>query len=183
MRTERRCRRFRLLDAMILVAAAAVGAALVRAFLNSGYETTRFFGPDGREDWIAGRYHIKEFGAIVLGTATLAVLVLRFLPPRPGLRRVFRQPGTAGMIAVVVTSLADAVFGEIINLRSPSSLDWPQYSDILALRGGPTVAAVWLTLWLTRARRPEPGWIDRLGRAVGFGWIALYASWFTTTLF
>ncbi|MFO0955968.1 MAG: hypothetical protein U0800_00720 [Isosphaeraceae bacterium] len=37
---------------------------------------------------------------------------------------------------------------------------------------GLTVAAVWLVLALSGRWRPEPSWIDRLGRLVGAAWIA-----------
>ncbi len=35
------------------------------------------------------------------------------------------------------------------------------------------VVAVWGTMALARRWRPEPGWIDRAGRVIGWLWIAL----------
>ena len=34
------------------------------------------------------------------------------------------------------------------------------------------MAGSWLTLSLNRRWRPEPTWLDRLGRALGLYWIA-----------
>ena len=42
----------------------------------------------------------------------------------------------------------------------------------------PAVAAAWLGLALSRRWRPEPGWIDRVGRLIGVLWLlTLYFDW------
>jgi hypothetical protein len=38
------------------------------------------------------------------------------------------------------------------------------------------VAGAWLILLLAGWWRPEPSWIDRLGRVLGLGWIVLSLS-------
>jgi hypothetical protein len=48
---------------------------------------------------------------------------------------------------------------------------------------GFAVAGAWLALALGGRWRPEPSWIDRLGRAVGWLWIAaLMVNWFRLAL-
>ena len=37
---------------------------------------------------------------------------------------------------------------------------------------GQAVIAPWLLLWLGGHWKPEPSWIDRLGRVLGWGWLA-----------
>ena len=40
---------------------------------------------------------------------------------------------------------------------------------------GALVTGVWLAQCLGRRWRPEAGWIDRLGRGLGFAWIVSFA--------
>jgi hypothetical protein len=40
-------------------------------------------------------------------------------------------------------------------------------------RNGYAVAAAWLTLAIGRRWRPEPTWVDRSGRAIGFFWLLM----------
>jgi len=43
----------------------------------------------------------------------------------------------------------------------------------LSYNGGLLVGGGWFALLMARAWRPEPTWPDRLGRAIGCGWITL----------
>lgn len=43
-----------------------------------------------------------------------------------------------------------------------------------AIMGGAAVIAAWVLLALSGRRRPEPGWIDPLGRTLGVMWVVLF---------
>lgn len=51
-------------------------------------------------------------------------------------------------------------------LPTPTGFCWQLAQDV-----GPWVAAVWLGAVLLRRWRPEPTWLDRLGRGLGLAWI------------
>ena len=129
-----RCRRFTLLDAMVLVAATAAGLAVG---LSTRSEPFHFRGgatPFGEwpslepVDFSGGLLQWKtyrETHMLLTGIAyqampltfpwTLAVLALRLRRPRPSLRRLAHQPGFAACVAVAVMSVAGAL-GEISSL-------------------------------------------------------------------
>jgi hypothetical protein len=90
-------RKFSILDAMILVAASALGLALIR-FL---YATGRYLSM-GRPWYAFVAQYTVEATVPFLITWTLAFLVLRLRQPRPRLRRLLRQPGMVACGAAVV---------------------------------------------------------------------------------
>ena len=70
---------------------------------------------------------------------------------------------------------------------------WPgavrfQYDPLCTMLGGMSshaglvVAGAWLALFLTRAWRPEPAWVDRAGRAIGWFWILAGVHFFLLPL-
>jgi hypothetical protein len=90
-----------------------------------------------------------------LATLTVAVLVMRLRRPRPPLRKLVRLQGTAACLM----ALSSAIFLPLVDAsrdRTP-----------LIVAG----AWAWLGLKETGFWRPEPTWIDRLGRALGWAWI------------
>jgi hypothetical protein len=175
-------RKFTLFDAMVLIAAAAIALLPVRLFLSA-------FA--GLSESLSLAYRIVEFAfvadALVCPLAlslSLAVFVLRLRKPRPGLPRVFRQPGMAACTAVLVYCLlfliatlislflsyfASGLFLNHMFLQFNFAI-WLLVLPMSMM--GITVAAVWILLWLIGAWRPEPSWIDRAGRAVGIYWVA-----------
>ena len=145
-------RTFTWLDAIALVSATALGGWWVAS-------TWYFDSFDSIADMIPC---FPEMSLPPLTAWTLAVVALRLLPPRPLLRRVVRQPGAAasGAVAAVFTlANIDGFGGPIPDIS-------PEQSAI-------AVAIVWGLLRAGRACRPEPSWIDRLGRAIGLSWILL----------
>ncbi len=159
-------------DAMILVAGVAVGLALNRDDpklwdrLSSLPETWAY-------SWLW--FLLAKSFALGLVPISLAYLVIRLRRPRPPLRRLILQPGTAACAAVVIVTALDVVAWSIYWRGDPARLTriihryWNLYGDRPAL----AVAVTWLGLWLSRRWRPEPGWIDRLGQAIGMMWIVL----------
>lgn len=153
------CRKFTLADIMILVAASAAGLALARTVLKTQNSPWYFAYPMG-----AG-------SPIVLGL-TVGLLVIRLRKPRPAARRLFRQPGAAASLVALASVAVWSVFlGIAAGSGNPDrGLDGFSYVGFSA---GPAVLGAWILLGITQTGRREPGWIDRLGLALGCAWIAL----------
>lgn len=159
--------RFTLLDAMILVAGAAVSAAIARSFLLK----TNFY--PGRLIAIEGAY-ILSASHVLLGW-TLAVLACQaWRRGRLG-RRVARWPGTAACLAVFVVASFNLMYAWTVSLaRSDSARIFLAVSLARPHTMASAVAVVWCVLLVSGRWRPARAWPDRLGRAVGWAWIALY---------
>jgi hypothetical protein len=127
-------------------------------------------------------------GYLILFGISQTVLLLAFLPPRPSLRRLMRQPGFVAGLAVAFSLLNPAMtlVGRLVlgllpapAMRLGSFETWIR--STLAMISyptelGPLVGLAWLVQWLAGIRRPEPAWIDHVGRFVGWSWIVLYVS-------
>jgi hypothetical protein len=170
------CRRFSSGDAMVAIVAVALSLTVARVllpFFQRGLSGVPFKKLSSLSDWreyLATRPEVA--GAIVVFTSlglivllvvgSLAFVLMRLRRPRPPLGRVLLQPGMVAAeaaLAGVVVGLGLAV------------------SDIAAIYGmlalSSAVPLAWAALALAGWWRPEPGWIDRLGRAVGIGWCLL----------
>jgi hypothetical protein len=171
---------------MILVAATATGLALARQTLELGpifaESPPRTLAYNVMQ---AIRYTLLA-GLPFLLTWTPALVVIRLLPPRPSLRRVARQPG---FVACVVASLALCICcihaasmlakGKI-QVSTMSASAYLMLTNFVTDSFGDTVTGytpevgfavggAWLAQVLNGCWRPNPGWIDRAGRALGFG--------------
>lgn len=125
-----------------------------------------------------------------VATWTPALWIIRMRRPRPRWRRSIRQPGLAatsvGLLVLAIVFAADL-------LRWSAS--WVSHSGGLptlqeawfAIRNAcdaglegtvHAVPATWLIMILGGWWRPERSGIDRLGRALGVGWIVLMAAEF-----
>jgi hypothetical protein len=186
-------RRFRLIDAMILVAATALGCfitvSIVREQCLSGGWS---IGLDEGGDQVSGgginQAAVEDLLLVgTLGIAwlsfpffaiwTLAMIPLRFISPRPRLRRMVRQPGAMAMIAAgvgiaiagihvatIFVALGSGVLGDsvLIMVVMGGAMSYP----------GLAVFVTWMTLLAGRRWRAEREWVDRLGRVFGAYWIA-----------
>jgi hypothetical protein len=174
---------------MILTVAAAAGLWVNR--LNWLAFVDRWRNPVDAHDTLE---HILDLVAPHLAAGTIAVLVVRMRSPRPPLRRLVRQAGTvACMVALAVllviacwvgmtTAMGRAVeFSEhaiianaVVHSRGSFAL-YPVTGRNLVIyadRVGFAIAGAWLSLWLSGRWRPEPTWVDRLGRALGWLWLS-----------
>ena len=122
---------------------------------------------------------------LILGS--LSVLWLRFRNPLPIKRWLFWQPGasacavaSAGLSVAIVLFLAMHYRVYLSGVRPPSFV-WrqivedlmPEHLTAAATAIGYGVAGTWIALVSRRRWRPEPGWVDGLGRIVGVGWIVM----------
>jgi hypothetical protein len=192
-------RKFLLSDAIVLVAATAVGLTVAKPY----YETMKLLdweppiadaGPFS--GYIRGLWGCLVLAAPFAMAGALAVFALRLRRPRDRWRRLVRQPGlVAGLMAAVVLAWRFAGFATmcvrligatnlgILNVRygalSGAVGGWPPNNllfetdhilDTMATIGV-AVAASWLILLASGRWRAEPSWIDRAGRAFGWFWI------------
>jgi hypothetical protein len=184
-------RRFTLLDAMIVVATVALALAATR-WKYAGFAW--FWGLD-REGWTPGAVlrrtvTVAAFALPGLFAATLAVVLARLARPRPPLRRVALQPGSAACATALLAIAAEAVAYAARQAyywlgRGKFLEDFRRWLDYMGVLGafttevlirstyavGYAVAATWVVLALGRRCRPERSWIDRAGRAVAVAWI------------
>jgi hypothetical protein len=159
-------RRFTLLDAMVLVAATALGMAVSRAMHAA--LPAHFF----QRNII---YRVFPY----LVSTTFGLLALSLRQPRPKLRRLMTRPGAAACVTPSLALVATAATTALQYLTA-SGWTWsnPPFLATWASnsREGPpfAVASAWAMLALTSRWRARPSWIDRLGRLLGLGWIAMY---------
>jgi hypothetical protein len=192
-------RPFGLTDAMLLVVAVAVALSVNRADWRDSFYWSLVNSYDS----------IKTFLILALphvAAITVALVAIRMRKPRPALRRLARHPGAvacmvalAALLLVVVWAATIAATGRILEYhqhvdRLPNggghgvggSLRYPDAGRWLTVYGdrvGFSVAGAWLSLVLAGRWRPEPTWIDRFGRAVGWLWLSLtVALWLRSLL-
>lgn len=173
------CRAFRLSDAMILLAGTALALAggshflpLLADIFGQLCREAAAHGGDLPNNWSvfwaathdslrnAVWYGFQVAGAFLLGL-TPAFLVIRLRRPRPPLRTLVRQPGMMAALAIV--------FGLF---WGTGGLLWLLPGKVDAFTAAPTaaggaVAVSWIVLALARSWKPEAGWVDRIGRALG----------------
>lgn len=163
---------------MILTAATAVGFGLMRLCLPRRWGG---LSPHSLREWTSATAGVGTLAW------TLAFVPLRLMRPRRPLDRLMCQPGMAACSAaavVIIVSIA-ARFLTWVNARIVSPQRPRLFGNFLnnfgyvyALPIGPAVAATWFALILSGRWRPERGWIDRLGFAIGVFWIVfVFFQW------
>jgi hypothetical protein len=173
-------RRFTVGDAMILVAAAAVGTLAIRGTLPdlSSLESQLNTAPSPG----MRRFLTLQFGlsAVIpyLATLTPAVVIMRLRQPRPSLRRVGRQPGSIACTVATVAMAIEALWIASLLARGSGCINASTVFVGYAQQVSFAVVGGWVTLALSGRWRSEPGWIDRIGRILGVIWIGITAlSW------
>jgi hypothetical protein len=191
-------RRFQLADAMILLAATAMGfgvmLSIARVAKRSPY------------DWFAELISQKPWYDLVAGSGKFTVLALLTMPlvmmvtlallpiwlvgTRRRFRQLARRPGLmascASSLAMVFLALPVLVGALAVGVR------WDGLLRLLAdeqavlsatIYGGLAVLVSWLTLFVGGRWRSEATWLDRLGRAMGLYWMmAAFAVWTALSL-
>jgi hypothetical protein len=195
-------RRFRLLDAMILVAATALACALMLWMERASEGAFSWSGiPELIIDYahqppVTIDNHIRLMdvwkGTTVLLLIltlpcftlwTLALIPIRLLAPRPRFRRLASQPGWSATIAFGVAALfmmiqsltIGVISGWNLNLESLDEKSSLALSLLVAAPSYPGFAVLvsWLSLLVGRRWHAQRSWIDRLGRLLGVYWVAV----------
>ena len=176
-------RRFHLGDSLILIAAFALALSVLlfgkwfdripgrvsfwweaRPKFVGGFPRFLEWGPSTRA---AVTLMVEEFVQLlssVLVGLTLVQPFLRLRRPRPPLRDLVRQSGFVACLGVIVGTFIFVDLGWVARIEVP----WQAI-----------VASALLLFWPVLGLPPwrsEASWIDRLGRAVGWGWIVVIAS-------
>jgi hypothetical protein len=174
-------RRFNLGDGLVLMMGVAISLALLMPTpwisrivprVRFAFEACRALS--GASPWpsaalsradlirLAALGLVTEFNQFIdslLIGATLVVPIVRLRRPRPAIPEVLRQPGFAICLAVISIALLGIDVSWAFSIQIP-----------LVFRLATSIVLIWplagLAPW-----RPEPSWVDRLGRAVGWGWI------------
>lgn len=165
-------RRFTIADGMILVAASAVGLLLVREYAASLHIVYRRASASRLLEVVEG---VSE---CLAAAGMVALIPIRLQRPRPGLRRLARQPGFAACCALAAVLALGFLQGLVLvlfrDVQKAWGGTWPfqQLWEIgVAFRGPFAVAGAWLVLLLSGRWRAEPSWVDRLGRFLGMVWL------------
>jgi hypothetical protein len=176
------CRRFGIADAVLLAVATLSGLA-------AGRERWSFLIHLRPRSWADGQYQgsLGFLYAVVplLAAWTIALLAIWLRRPRRRLRRAILAPGGA---AIAASSLSIAVTLAIyVLLATGRTTPWSFGKLLEALfmnwqRGGCHVIGAWAVLAFCGRWKPEPCWLDRLGRVLGFSWIGFAAAYGLGTL-
>ncbi len=202
-----RTRTFRLSDAIVLVAATAAALALFRPY-HAAMDPLRWTPPGHSASpitgWIEGLWGCLVRASPFAMAWTLAILVLRFLRPRPRWVRLVRQPGFVACLMAALALVWRLIGFATMCVRvagDPGLAAWlprhfegrgcfmggnpgwllfdtDHFLNTMAMIGA-AVASGWILLLVSGQRRPERSWIDRAGRALGWFWIAILplTSW------
>ncbi len=174
-------RLFKIQDGVIVVAACATVFACFQAIYPS--LVSNFF----RQRWTGVRLvhwliDISDSAHVLSGClmcVSFAVVLLRFVQPRPSLRRITAQPGFVACFAasimggVVILFVAARKVGRLLGGWNLNTSFWelttPALSSLDSL--GRMIVGVWIMLRLMRRPKPESDWVERIGQVVGVLWI------------
>ena len=174
-------RRFGEMDGMILVAAMAVASASILPAVGFLLDLDEEgVGPALQSGTLPG----LGFKATqpLAAALTVAFLMIRLRRPRPRFPRLMRQPGMAAGIAAASAIMVGALMIPAAFALAGVPPRWSLYRHWflpIFTAAGYAAGASWIVLALARVGRPEAGWIDRMGRALGLYWIvaSLAMTW------
>jgi hypothetical protein len=184
---------------MLIVAAIGIGLAWFRSFYGIYIGTMFLNPPGGFRDLLRPRV----MPALIIPTlpsfalVTIALSLLRLVPPRPGFVRLATSPGSVALLAASIILLV-SLAGGCISVWDAIDFDDPREDHLASglnhpfwtgLEGAvPSVASATLVAWAVLAvgRRfhPEKSWVEVAGLALGVAWIvsALCVWWFESIL-
>ncbi len=151
-----RCRPFKLIDAMILVA----NAALAMASMRPGWMQFQTFwaGTKRPPTWQAYAGMAQTGMTIALLSLAVAYVWIRLIPPRLPWRDLIRQPG----MLVLILLMASAFLYMALTAFVP-----PAASTNMIV--GLALGLSWGAACDRYRSGAEPGWIEGLGRLFGVG--------------
>ena len=172
-------RRFRISDAMILVAAIAIGLAWHR---EGTPEALTFRKTASSPLFFRLSNEIRE----LMICLTLGWAILRLRRPRPHLRRMLRSPGSAiGFAALIGLGMGLIEWiGLAIFRYMPRDMYWnffitsSRLTTTMTAPAGPMALGTLVALLVTGVQRPRRGALEWIGVAIGVGFIIpLISSW------
>jgi hypothetical protein len=177
-------RKFGIFDAMTFVAATALAASATRHWWASYFDSFRPGGDAYQENFVNLMYRVRYLlysASYFTASWSLACLTLGLRQPRMSFRFVLGQPGMVACLTTAVilglrlfTVAISFVFRYLydVNLTISQILDIMDEPPQIPSEIGCAIAAAWVIQRASGGWRPEAYWIDRLGRALGFLWIA-----------
>lgn len=179
------CRPFGIADGMILIAALFAALAWDRPRVLD--PLLGISEPASYSWWPAEE--AASVTALVLQLLVVAsptVLMLRLRRPRPPWSLLRKQPGAVACALASVASTAIGLMVLVSHLTSgrPAGVAWRQAAEdlkpdklmVAASLIGMAVLMAWIVMKAKRQWQPEASWMDRLGRILGTGWIAMIAG-------
>jgi hypothetical protein len=158
-----RCRPFKLIDAMILIANAAFGLASMRP----GWKQFQAFwaGIKTVPTWQAYAGISQTCLTIALLNLAVAYVWIRLISPKLPWRDLMRQPG----MLVLILLIASAFLYMAVSAFVP-----PGASTNMIV--GLALGLSWVAACHRYRSRAEPGWIEGLGRSFGVGLVVAVAA-------
>ncbi len=168
-------RRITLADLLILIAATALGFALLRICIRGlGAQTLSRRAGALTLSYITTA---ETYASALMAPWSFALLVLSLRGPRLPFHRLGRWPGfiacaaaATGVALYVTVCLAQAAMGKLtLNASSVWRITatFPIYASLM-------VAGAWLSLAIGARWRIETNWVGWAGRILGIGWIGLF---------
>jgi hypothetical protein len=158
-----RCRPFKLIDAMILIATAALGMASMRPGWN--HFQTFWAGMKTVPTWQAYVGMAQTGLTIALLNFAVAYVWIRLIPPRLPTPDLIRQPGMLVSILLIASAFLYMALSAFVPPAASTN-------RIVALALGLS----WGAACHRYRSRAEPGWIEILGRAFGVGLVVAIAA-------
>lgn len=178
-------RRLTVLDAMVLVAATAVGLAWTRLTFHEWNELLPETGIIDESTTVQALWHWSDLAVPCLTSWSVGLSLLWLRRPRVAAGRLLRMPGAVACAAVMASLVSTLLFSAAfyVSLSAhPTTCGWFQrFPDWLydledsfsryARPNAHAVAVCWLILLFSRRWRAQPTWLDRTGRVVGLLWL------------
>jgi hypothetical protein len=127
--------------------------------------------------------NVLEFLPPLLAVSSVTLLGLRLRRPRPPLYLLAREPGTVAcaVASVVMVPACLAILAWHYQAVGSLRAAWnraatdlqPEYLSGLTFLIGVAVMVTWFVMKARRRWLAAAGWLDRLGRLVGVGWILM----------
>ena len=143
-----RCRPFKLIDAMILIATAALGMASRKGI-----------------PWHVHAVTVHAGLTVALLMLTVAYVWIRLIPPRLPTSDLIRQPGMLSLVLLIGLAFLYLALSAFVSLVAGTNM-------IIALALGLS----WGAACRRYRSRAESGWIEGLGRSVGVGLVVSIAA-------
>jgi len=159
-----RCRPFKLIDVMIVIASASIGMTSIRPMWNR----LQLVGMDSRNGipWQVYAGAVKSGLTMFLLMLLTAYIWMRLIPPRLPVSDLIRQPGALFFGLLCGFSILLLPLSAFVPLDDASTM------RIFAIALGSS----WLVACRRYRSRAEPGWIEGLGRFYGVGLLLVIAA-------